>query len=111
MIIWISGNSRSGKTTLAKQMAQEMPRAIILDGDDMRKSISRDCGFNQKGREESNLRVARLAANLASQGFPIVVSTICPYRSLREEVRKITSCHFIILEGGIENNPDFPFEY
>lgn len=110
MIIWISGNSRSGKSTLAKQIIKEMPRAIHLDGDDIRKSISRDCDFSEQGRKESNLRTARLAKLLETQGFPVIVSTIAPYRSLRDEIKKITQCNFIILEGGIENNPNYPFE-
>lgn len=78
MIIWITGARGAGKTTLAKQMQKEMPRAILLDGDDMRASISTELGFSDKDRMTNNVRIARLARVLASQGMPVIVSTICP---------------------------------
>jgi adenylylsulfate kinase-like enzyme len=76
----------------------------------MRATICRDLDLSREGRWENNLRIARLARSLANQGFTVVVSTICPYRDLRVEVRKITDCKFIQLDGGIVH-PDYPYEY
>ncbi len=97
MIIWITGKSGAGKTTLAKELCLKM-QAFNLDGDEMRASISTDLGFSDGDRIMNNLRIARLAKLLESQGADIVVSTICPDISdLREKVKSITKCKFINL--------------
>lgn len=96
MIIWFTGNTGAGKTTHAKNIISERPK-IILDGDDMRETICRDLGLSLTDRFENNLRIARLAVLLESQGFDIVVAVICPTEAMREEVKKITQCHMIYL--------------
>jgi adenylylsulfate kinase-like enzyme len=105
MITWITGNSGSGKTTLAKRLKKN---EVILDGDDMR-AVWPGLGFSQEDRIEQNMRVARLAKNLESQGFDVIVSTICPYKELRSQVQEITNCRFVYLEGG-KTGDDYPFE-
>lgn len=97
MIWWIYGESGSGKTTLANSI-----NGIHLDGDDMRKTISSDLGFSEEERKENNIRIAKLAKLLENQGYDVVVSTICPYEKLREEVYWITKCRFIKVEGKFE---------
>ncbi len=105
MITWIYGQSKSGKSTLARDLAYD---AIILDGDALRQ-IWEDLGFSREDREEQGMRTARLAKELDRQGFDVVVALITPYKKLREEIYKITGCKFIFLEGGI-TYPDYPFE-
>jgi len=107
-ITWIYGQSKSGKSTLARKLA-EHDKAILLDGDQMRSTICTDLGFSPDDRRENNMRIARLARLLDTQGFNVIVATICPYRKLREEVRAITGCKFIYLEGGLVRD-DYPFE-
>ena len=108
MITWIYGQSGAGKTTLAKKMAAESSKTIILDGDDMRKVWS--IGFSKEDRWENNLRIARLAATLESQGFEVIVATICPYRELRKEIGSLIHCRFIYLSGGKPTTSEYPFE-
>ena len=122
MITWIFGNTGSGKTTLAKEIVytkyendypdfdKDNPYAdvIWLDGDNMR-GVWTDLGLSKEDRWEQNLRVARLAAMLDKQGFNVLVSVICPYKKLRKEVKKITNCKFIYVEGG-KKGKDFPFD-
>lgn len=105
MITWITGNSKSGKTTLANRMRKN---EVILDGDAMR-AVWPGLGLTKEDRCEQNLRIARLAKTLDTQGFDVIVSTICPYRDLRVEVQKITGCKFIYLEGGLEGK-EYPYE-
>lgn len=93
-IYWIRGKRKSGKTTTAKELQKLMPNSINLDGDEMRASISEDLGFSDKDRLTNNIRIAKLAKLLESQGFPVIVSTICPYP---KEVYHITGCKFINL--------------
>ena len=96
MIIWCRGKRKSGKTTLAKQLQKLMPNSLILDGDEMRDSISKGLGFSDEDRMENNLRIARLAKILEAQGFPVIVATICPGK-IKKEVFHITGCRFIEL--------------
>lgn len=108
MITWITGNSGAGKTTLARALAAGRHNALILDGDEMR-AVWPGLGLSKQDRIEHNLRVARLAKNLESQGAEVIVSTICPYRDLRAEVKKITGCRFVYVEGG-KTGKDYPYE-
>lgn len=107
MIIWIIGNIKAGKTTLAKKMIGK--NTILLDGDEMRNTINKDLGFSTEDRRENNLRIARLAKLLESQGFIIIVSTICPYEALRKEIKIMTDCKFIYVTGGLVGEK-YPFE-
>ena len=95
MIIWIRGRRGVGKTTLAKELAKKM-NAILLDGDIMRASISKDLGFSDADRLENNLRIARLAKVLEEQGRDVVVATICPGK-IKQEVYWVCKCRFINL--------------
>lgn len=106
MITWVTGNSGSGKTTLAKKIIAS-DGGILLDGDGMRTCWS--LGLSKEDRVENNMRIAKIAKVLDGQGFNVVVATICPYRELREQVKRITKCRFIYLEGGIESE-DYPYE-
>jgi len=109
-IVWIYGQSNSGKTTFAKQLQNLSYRVINLDGDEMRWSISSDLGFSKKDRIENNLRIAKLAMILKRQGFNIAISTILPYKKLRKQVKEITNCKFIYLDGGKKPSKEHPFE-
>ena len=87
-IVWLTGNINSGKTALA-YLLKERLNAVILDGDEMRTSISVDLGFSKKDREEHNLRVARLAKTLHAQNINIIVAVIAPFQSTRDKISKI----------------------
>lgn len=109
-VIWVYGQSKSGKSTLARKIA-EYDGAILLDGDVNRRTICADLGFSAEDRRENNLRVARMARELDGQGFNVVVATIAPYRKLRDEIYKICGCRFIYVEGQHKLDYDeYPFE-
>jgi adenylylsulfate kinase-like enzyme len=109
MIIWLTGNTGAGKTTLAKALCRG-DRTILLDGDEMRNSISRELGFKKEDRYESCIRVARLAKLLETQGYAVIVAVIAPYEDLREKIREITNCVFVWLPTGKEATEEFPYE-
>ena len=106
-VTWITGNTGSGKTTLARKMKNN--NNILLDGDDMR-GVWTDLKLTKADRCENNLRIARLAALLDRQGFEVIVAVIAPYRELRKQIKKITKCKFIYVEGGREGD-QFPYEH
>ncbi len=107
--IWIIGNTESGKTFTAKYFKSNFQLNFVhLDGDDMRK-IWTDLGLSKEDRYEQNLRIARLSKLLNSQGYNVLISSICPYKELRTEVTKICNCDFIYVTGG-KTGEEYPFE-
>jgi len=98
-IIWLTGQSGAGKTTVAKELQKELD-CVILDGDEMRKSISLNAGFSREDRAEHNLRVARLAKILAKQKT-VIVSVIAPISKVREQIDDICSPTWIYIKRTI----------
>lgn len=90
--IWLTGIPASGKTTISillKDYLQKknMP-VIILDGDEIRKTISKDLGFSPQDRKEHNRRVIEIAKLLVKNNFTAIIPLISPYRETRELARK-----------------------
>ena len=112
-MIWITGNSGSGKTTLAKWIVAHCFKDEVawLDGDEMRK-LWPDLKWSREDRIENNLRIARLAKLLSDQGLVVVVSTICPYADLRNQIREMVfgNVQFVYLSGGKEPSEQYPYE-
>lgn len=86
-VIWLTGQSGAGKTTLGKPLADCL-NGILLDGDEMRRSISIGAGFSRNDRREHNLRVAYLAKELSAQ-MNVIVSVIAPMAQVRAEISMI----------------------
>ena len=107
-IIWLTGNVGSGKTSLA-YLLKERLNAVVLDGDELRASISVDLGFSKDDRDEHNMRVARLAKLLNSQGFNVVVSVIAPFQSTRDKITELIKPYWIYVKGG-KIGKDMPYE-
>ena len=108
MILWLTGNTGAGKTTIARVLKR--PDSIILDGDELR-ALTNNHDLSKEGRWAHNLFIAKLAKLLESQGFQIIVSVICPYEELRQQVKAITGCEFIYLSyEGDDQQPDKPYE-
>jgi len=91
-VIWLTGIPGSGKTTLAldlqKFYEQKGLPVDILDGDEIRKTLSKDLGFSPEDRKEHNRRVIFVAKILAKNGVTTIIPLISPYRETREFARK-----------------------
>ena len=91
-MIWLTGIPGSGKTTLAlelKKFYEQKGLPIdILDGDEVRKTLSKDLGFSPEDRKEHNRRVIFVAQILAKNGVTTIVPLISPYRETRDFARK-----------------------
>ncbi len=89
--IWLTGLSGAGKTTSAyavrDALAQRGVAAIVIDGDELRRSLSSDLGFSSADRDENVRRAGSLALLLAQQGVTVVVSLISPRAAARSLVR------------------------
>ena len=83
MIIQIIGLPGSGKTTLARSLAQRT-NSVHLNADYVRSTINSDLGFNPEDRIEHSRRMGEMARMLSGQGLNVVVDFICPTAKTRE---------------------------
>lgn len=79
-VLWITGLSASGKTTLAKALYPYFSNAILLDGDTLREMLgsiaTSDESYTIEKRKELAFLYARLCKMLAIQGFTVIIGTI-----------------------------------
>lgn len=61
---------------------------MILDGDEIRKTLSKDLGFSPEDRKEHNRRVIEVAKLLVKNGITTIIPLISPYQETRERARK-----------------------
>ena len=112
-IIWLTGNSGAGKTTLAygiRDHFKESAPVLVLDGDEMRSTISIDEGFSDEDRIKHNARVARLAKLMSEHGFLVIVAVIAPFDDARHMVSKICNPKWIYLKRSGLESEDRPYE-
>jgi adenylylsulfate kinase len=93
LVVWFTGLSGAGKTTLAKSVQQDLRvrgyRAPILDGDVLRVGLCSDLGFSAKDRHENVRRAGAVAALMADAGLICIVALISPFRSDRATARAL----------------------
>lgn len=94
-VVWMTGLSGSGKTTIALILEEELRNRGVkverLDGDIVRESLTRDLGFSKEDREKNIERVTFVAKLLSRNGVACICSFISPYQSIRDDVRKQTT--------------------
>ena len=92
MAIWLTGIPGSGKTTISILLKDYLQKknipVIILDGDEIRKTVSKDLGFSPPDRKEHNRRVIEIAKLLVKNNFTAIIPLISPYRETRDLARK-----------------------
>ncbi len=91
-VLWFTGLSGSGKTTIAKAvepiLRERGLRVERLDGDVVRQSLTRDLGFSKEDRYTNIERVTFVAKLLSRNGVAVLASFISPYRDMRARVRR-----------------------
>ena len=91
--LWMTGLSASGKSSLAyaleKRLFDDGRLCCVIDGDNVRQGLNRDLGFAPEDRAENLRRVAEVARLFNDAGVIVITSFISPYRSNRDEARRI----------------------
>ena len=90
-ILWFTGLSGAGKTTIANLVEQRLYAAglhsFLLDGDNVRMGLNKDLGFTQADRVENIRRVGEVARLMTDAGLIVLATFISPFRAERELVR------------------------
>ncbi len=93
--LWFTGLPCSGKSAVADRVAailkEKGHRIERLDGDIVRKDLTRDLGFSKKDRDENIRRVTFVAKLLSRNGVGVITSFISPYREMRDRARTETT--------------------
>ena len=92
--LWFTGLPSSGKSTIAHAVFQRLlDRQLpveLLDGAEVRESLSRGLGFSKEDREEHIRRMGYVAKLLSRNGVIAICAAVSPYRATRDEVRRNT---------------------
>ncbi|HEV2452872.1 MAG TPA: adenylyl-sulfate kinase, partial [Verrucomicrobiae bacterium] len=92
-VIWFTGLSGSGKSTIAAELERELfnlgRHTCILDGDNIRHGLCSDLSFTPRDRTENIRRVGEVARLFADTGIICITAFISPYRADRDLARSI----------------------
>ena len=92
MIVWLTGQPGSGKTTLANRLIEKIQsedddiKIINLDGDDLR-SINKNKDYSKEGRIKNISTAISIMRFLSNKDYVCVISIVAPYKFLRDELK------------------------
>lgn len=133
-ILWFTGMSGSGKTTISKELSNLLIKTgykvQILDSDYIRNTSHKNLGFSRQDIEKNNTGLAELALSYAHNCDFVIVPIISPFNEVRKKAREIIKNNFLeiylkcglkeltrrdtkgyykkSLEGGMKNLIGFP---
>jgi sulfate adenylyltransferase len=93
LCLWFTGLSGCGKSTIASalipMLMEHGRQATVLDGDVVRTHLSKGLGFSKEDRDTNILRIGFVAGEIARHNGTVICAAISPYRSTRNEARKM----------------------
>jgi sulfate adenylyltransferase len=97
--VWFTGLSGSGKSTTAEALVpllEARGRTVtMLDGDVVRRHLSKGLGFDREDRDTNVRRVGYVASEVVRHGGLVVAALVSPYRETRREVREMVGNDYI----------------
>ena len=97
-VLWFTGLSGSGKSTVASAVERELHKqgikTFILDGDNVRAGLNSDLDFSAASREENIRRIAHVSALMKDAGLVVLSAFVSPYQKDRDFVRGCASNDF-----------------
>lgn len=90
-IIWFTGLSASGKSTVANELEYALNKqgmhTYILDGDNIRHGLNKNIGFSAEDRKENIRRIGEVAKLFVDAGVLVITAFISPFKEDRDTVR------------------------
>jgi sulfate adenylyltransferase len=98
LTVFFTGLSGAGKSTIANVLRVKVLErggrpVTLLDGDVVRKSLSRELGFSKADRDANIRRIGFVAAEITKCGGLAICAPIAPYDDVRKEVRAAIAPH------------------
>jgi len=96
-VIWLTGLSGSGKSTIANQLERELSKTHkveVLDGDEIRNTISAGLDFSREGIITNNKRILFLSKLIERLGGVAIVPVISPFQEIRDLTRTELNNYF-----------------
>jgi len=94
-IIWFTGLSASGKSTIANAVEQQLFQrghmTYLLDGDNLRHGLSQDLGFSEEDRIENIRRIGEVSKLFLDAGIIVLSAFISPFRADRQIARNLVN--------------------
>lgn len=93
-VIWLTGLSGSGKSTIANALEEKLNRVYLvhtylLDGDNIRRGLNSDLGFSENDRVENIRRIGEVAKLMVDAGLVVITAFISPFKKDRYKVRSL----------------------
>jgi adenylylsulfate kinase len=92
-VLWFTGLSGAGKTTIANIVEPELERRGFvvdhLDGDIVRTHLSKGLGFSKEDRDTNIARIGWVASRLTRHGAAVIAAAISPYEETRRKARTL----------------------
>ena len=93
VVLWYTGLSGSGKSTIANEVAYKLHSkgklSYVLDGDNIRHGLNKDLGFSPEDRKENIRRISEVVTLFADAGFIAMTAFISPYKVDRDFCREL----------------------
>ena len=92
-LIWFTGLSGSGKSTIANAveiaLSEKGIHTYTLDGDNVRKGLNNNLSFSPEDRTENIRRIAEVANLMVDAGLVVLAAFVSPYKQDRENIKNI----------------------
>ena len=93
ILIWLSGLSGSGKSTIANELEKKLYKngflSYLLDGDNIRVGLNKDLGFSDNDRKENIRRISEVSRLMIDAGIIVITAFISPFDEERELARTL----------------------
>ena len=93
LLIWLSGLSGSGKSTIANKLEKKLYEngclSYLLDGDNIRVGLNNDLDFTDEGRKENIRRIAEVSRLMIDAGLVVITAFISPFEEERELAKSL----------------------
>jgi len=95
LLVWFTGLSGSGKSTIAHAVEERLfqlgAKTYVLDGDNVRHGLNSDLGFSDSDRNENIRRIGEMVKLFVDAGIITLTAFISPFRAERAQVRALFS--------------------
>ena len=93
ILIWLTGISGSGKSTIANELEKKLYEnnflSYLLDGDNIRIGLNKDLGFTDDDRKENIRRISEVSRLMLDAGLIVITAFISPFKEERQLAKSL----------------------